>query len=95
MVDPAELGQVGTHERALHDDHFRRSLEIREAAGIGFSKLENNQALRRALLGGVRVAPLSDLDRGDILHMWRAVRPRKRGMFVGPARILGIDVHGY
>ena len=73
----------------------RFSLAMREPAAEAFARQDNSDVLRHAALAGSRGSRNLELCAGSICHVWRSVGPRKRGRFVGPARLLGRDAHGW
>lgn len=90
-----ELGRLGTMQAAVNDDGFRMSLAIREAAEKAMVKLDHSQTIRSAVLAGSRATRPRRVCAGDVVHFWRSTGNRKRGEFVGPARVIGKDQHGW
>ena len=95
LADLKELGALGSQWAAVEKGPFRFSLAVRESAARAFAKQDNSDTLRRGALAGSRGSRDLHLCAGDICHAWRSVGPRKRGRFVGPARLLGKDVQGW
>lgn len=65
---------------------FRQELEIRERARRAFTIVDNNQAMRRAIVQ--RTRPMRQTyEKGQWVMMWRQ-RGEQQGQWIGPAQVI-------
>ena len=91
---PADLidgsGDIASHDAVLHDKPFSRRVLLRTAARRAFMEMQNDNGLRKALLGRTRVKPASYAP-GDLAHYYRKGNGYgvKTGTWRGPAVVVG------
>eukprot|EP00974_Lingulodinium_polyedra_P044147 4236154-Lingulodinium_polyedra.AAC.1 len=85
-----EPGQLAVHDQALDPaSEVARRLAIRAAARRGFCEMQNDDALRRAMLGRARVKVINPAV-GDAVYYWRPDHA-KGGSWRGPAAVIGLE----
>ncbi|CAE7487299.1 RE1 [Symbiodinium sp. CCMP2592] len=77
-------------EDVIYDDKHAREVAIRTAARSAFHQVQTDERVRRALTGRSRVTKAKPLI-GDHVFFWRKLKNGKRGLWKGPATVIGYE----
>lgn len=95
-----DLGSLPVHSQAIvGSEDFTRYLRIREHCSIAFHRITNDAVVRNLLCQGPRGPPIIKPRSGDVVFFWRGGEVDGKhlgiGRWIGPARVLGQDKHGF
>ena len=85
----------GPHARDPGDepvicDKHARDVAIRTAARVAYHQVQTDERVRRALAGRARVQDRTP-EVGEQVFYWRKAKTAKRGCWVGPATVIGLE----
>ena len=84
-----DVGNTHYQSGILHGvEEFQRAQEIRQAARRALVALDDQDKVRRAIEHQSR-PPRGPFEVGDFVFYWRPDREHKRGIWRGPARVIG------
>ena len=83
--DPKTSAHMLADSSCAEGIKFRQELEIRERARRAFVIVDNNQAMRRAIVQ--RTRPRQTYEKGQWIMMWKQ-RGEHQGQWIGPARVI-------
>ena len=81
------IDKLPIHDQAMEDGPFKRALDMRETSRIAYVRLQNSDALRRALTA--RTRPPRTFKAGDQIYFWRRGRLMKGRTRPEPSRWSG------